>query len=146
MSRHVAEIMTVDPVTVTERTPITEVARLMRERHIGDVVVAESGHVLGLVTDRDLVVRVVAEHLDPATTPVADVCSHHLATCSSQDPIDQAIRLMREHSVRRLPVVDGGRLVGALSLGDIALERDPDSVLADISAAEPDERQSKHGR
>ncbi|MFC9925963.1 CBS domain-containing protein [Streptomyces sp. NPDC127190] len=137
MVQHVREIMTPDPATVTERTPLTEVARLMRERDIGDVVVAESGHVLGLVTDRDLVIRAVAEHRDPATTAAGDVCSGDLFTCAPEDPVEDAVRLMREHAVRRLPVLEDDRLVGTLSLGDLALVRDPDSVLAHISEAPP---------
>ncbi|MFI2435846.1 CBS domain-containing protein [Streptomyces sp. NPDC018693] len=135
--QHVQEVMTRDPVTVTERTPLTEVAQLMRERNIGDVIVAEADEVRGLVTDRDLVVRAIADQRDPASTTVGEVCSHDLVTCSSQDDIDVAVRLMREHALRRLPVIDDGRLVGALSLGDLAVERDPRSALADISTAEP---------
>jgi CBS domain-containing protein len=137
MSQHVREIMTADPVTVTEQTPLTEVARLMRQRDIGDVFVTEADHVRGLVTDRDLVVRAMAEHRDPDTTPVQEVCSAELITCSPQDNIDQAVQLMREHALRRLPVVENDHLVGAVSLGDLAVERDPQSALADISAAEP---------
>lgn len=138
MAQQVREIMTPDPVTVPERTPLTEVARLMRERDIGDVIVAaDTDHVRGMVTDRDLVVRAVAEHRDPETTAVGDVCSTDLITCSSLDPVDEAVRLMRENTLRRLPVVDDGHLVGALSLGDLAIEKDRRSALGDISAAEP---------
>ncbi|MGW1811841.1 CBS domain-containing protein [Streptomyces sp. NPDC002078] len=137
MAQQVREIMTSDPVTVTEQTPLSEVARLMRERDIGDVIVGDADHVRGLVTDRDLVIRAIAEHRDPDTTAVADVCSTDLITCSSQDAVDQAVRLMRDKALRRLPVVDDGHLVGALSLGDLAVEKDPGSALADISAAEP---------
>jgi CBS domain-containing protein len=139
MAQQVREIMTSDPVTVAERTPLTEVARLMRERDIGDVIVAEADDVRGLVTDRDLVVRALAEHRDPDSTTVGEVCSHDLVTCSPQDRIDEAVRLMREHALRRLPVVENGHLVGTLSLGDLAVERDPESTLSDISAAEPNE-------
>lgn len=139
MVQQVREIMTSDPVTVAEQTPITEVARLMRERDIGDVIVAEADDVRGLVTDRDLVVRALAEHRDPDSTTVGEVCSHDLVTCSPQDRIDEAVRVMREHALRRLPVIDNGHLVGTLSLGDLAVERDPQSALADISAAEPNE-------
>ncbi|KUO14993.1 CBS domain-containing protein [Streptomyces dysideae] len=137
MAQRVAEIMTPDPVTVSEKTPVAEVARLMREKNIGDVIITEAEHVRGLVTDRDLVVRAIAEHRDPDSTTVGEVCSSDLVTCSPQDRIDQAVQLMREHTLRRLPVVEGDRVVGALSLGDLAVERDPRSVLSDISAAEP---------
>ncbi len=137
MAHQVRELMTADPVTVTERTPLPEVARLMKERNIGDVIVTEEDRVRGLVTDRDLVVRAMAEERDPAATTVRDVCSTDLVTISPQDEIEEAVRLMREHALRRLPVVEEGHLVGALSIGDLALERDPGSALADISAAEP---------
>jgi CBS domain-containing protein len=137
MAQHVRDVMTADPVTVTEQTPIPEVARLMKEKNIGDVIVTEKDRVRGLVTDRDLVVRAMAEDRDPTSTPVREVCSTDLVTVSPQDEIEEAVRLMREHALRRLPVVEKGHLVGALSIGDLAVERDPGSALADISAAEP---------
>ncbi|NGO13829.1 CBS domain-containing protein [Streptomyces sp. HC44] len=137
MAQHVREVMTADPVTVTEQTPIPEVARLMREKNIGDVIVTEADNVRGLVTDRDLVIRAIAEDRDPAATTVREICSTDLVTVSPQDDIDRAVQLMREHALRRLPVVEEGHLVGALSIGDLAVERDPRSALADISAAEP---------
>ncbi|MGW1051190.1 CBS domain-containing protein [Streptomyces sp. NPDC001118] len=137
MTQYVREIMTRDPVTVPEKTPLTEVARLMRQNGIGDVIVTEGDHVCGPVTDRDLVVRALADERDPKLTVVGQVCSRDMVTCSSQAPVEEAVRLMREHTLRRLPVVDDDRLVGALSLGDLAVERDPHSALADISAARP---------
>ncbi|GAA2645304.1 CBS domain-containing protein [Streptomyces vastus] len=137
MAKHVREVMTAEPVTVTERTTLPEVAKLMREKNIGDVFITEEDHVRGLVTDRDLVIRAMAEDRDPAATPVREVCSTDLVTVSPQDDIDQAVRLMREHALRRLPVVEEGHLIGALSIGDLAVERDPRSALADISSAEP---------
>ncbi|MEU6089729.1 CBS domain-containing protein [Streptomyces sp. NPDC047085] len=137
MTQYVREIMTRDPVTVPEETPLAEVAQLMRQKAIGDVIVTEADHVRGLVTDRDLVVRALADQRDPALTVVGQVCSRDMVMCSSRDAVDDAIRLMREHAVRRLPVVDDGRLVGTLSLGDLAVDRDPHSALADISSARP---------
>jgi CBS domain-containing protein len=124
-------------VTVDEETPLPEVARLMKEKNIGDVIVAEEDRVRGLVTDRDLVVRVMAEERDPARTTVREVASTDLVTIDPEAEIDEAVRLMRENALRRLPVVEEGHLVGALSIGDLAVERDPRSALADISAAEP---------
>ncbi|TPQ15476.1 CBS domain-containing protein [Streptomyces sporangiiformans] len=137
MAQHVREVMTTEPVTVDEETPLPEVARLMKEKNIGDVIVAEEDRVRGLVTDRDLVVRVLAEERDPARTTVREVASTDLITIDPEAEIDEAVRLMRENALRRLPVVEEGHLVGALSIGDLALERDPRSALADISAAEP---------
>jgi CBS domain-containing protein len=137
MAQHIDEIMTADPITVTPQTPIAEVARLMRDEDFGEVLVSEEDHLRGVVTDRDLVVRAMAEARDPDSTSAQDVCSADMVTCSLDAEVDEAVRLMREHSVRRLPIMDGDQLVGTVSMGDIALERDPGSALSDISAAEP---------
>jgi CBS domain-containing protein len=109
----------------------------MRKADIGDVIVMANGQICGIVTDRDIVVRAVAEGWDPATTELADICSQDLTTVSPSDSIDRAVQLMRQKAVRRLPVVENGRAVGIVSIGDLALERDPQSALSDISAAPP---------
>ena len=138
MSQTISQVMTPDPWTVQEQAPIREAARIMRDADIGDVIVVRSdGSVCGIITDRDLVVRAVAEGADPNTAPVADVCMHSVVSISSGDPVDQALPLMREHNIRRLPVIDDSRLVGIVTLGDLAIERDPNSALADISKAPP---------
>jgi CBS domain-containing protein len=102
-------------------------------------VVEEEGRAAGILTDRDIVVRAIAEGRDPGSTTVGEVCSSDLTTLTPDQSIDDAVRLMREHDVRRLPVVQDGRPVGIVSLGDLAVELDPDSALADISAAPPNE-------
>ncbi|GGZ86992.1 CBS domain-containing protein [Streptomyces echinoruber] len=137
MAQHVRDIMTSAPVTVGPQTSVTQVARLMRDEDIGAVLVAEGDDLRGLVSDRDLVVRALAEGDDPDETTVAGVCSGDLYTVTPDEDLDQAVRLMREHAVRRVPVVDHGRPVGIVSLGDLAMERDPDSALGGISAARP---------
>jgi CBS domain-containing protein len=111
----------------------------MAEADIGDVVVLEDGQVTGIVTDRDIAVRAIAEGRDPESTSVGDVCTTSVETIDPSASVDDALRLMREHDIRRLPVVKNGRPVGILSLGDLAVEREPDSTLADISAASPDQ-------
>jgi CBS domain-containing protein len=116
---------------------ILEAARKMRDFDVGVIVVKDGAKACGLVTDRDIMVRAVAEGVDPATTPLSAVCSRDLASLSPDDEIDGAIRLMRERAVRRAPVIVDERLVGIVSLGDLAIERDPDSVLGSISAARP---------
>ncbi|MGE5135956.1 MAG: CBS domain-containing protein [Gemmatimonadota bacterium] len=99
-------------------------------------IVTDNGTVSGIVTDRDIAVRLVAEDKDPRT-PVAEIISDsELVTATPDMPLDQAVRLMRSRAVRRLPVVQQGRAVGVLSLGDLAMERDQNSALADISVAE----------
>jgi CBS domain-containing protein len=138
MARTVEEIMTRDPRTVNADDPILEAARIMRDSDIGDVVVLQGGEVGGIVTDRDIVVRGVAEGRDGESTSVGDVFTSGVETIAPSDSVDDALRKMREADIRRLPVVEGGRPVGILSLGDLAVEREPDSTLADISAASPD--------
>lgn len=137
MAQHVREVMTASPMTVEFDTPVHVVARLMRDGNLGSVVVAEAGRVAGLVTDRDLVVRVVAAQDDAGNRPVREACSTDLVTVGPEDEVDEVIRLMRATAVRRVPVVEQGRAIGIVSLGDLAIERDPGSALGDISAAEP---------
>ncbi|MFF3905772.1 CBS domain-containing protein [Streptomyces sp. NPDC001848] len=135
MAQHVRDIMTAAPVTVEPRTPVATVAQVMRDQNIGAVLVTEGDRLRGLVSDRDLVVRTVAEGADPRETTVDRACSGDLVTVSPEDELDRAVRLMREHSVRRVPVVENGEPVGIVSLGDLAIERDPESALGDISVA-----------
>jgi len=99
------------------------------------VVVVDNGKVCGIVTDRDIVVRAVAQGHDPATTKLRDIGSHDLTTLAPTDTVEHAVQIMREKAIRRLPVVENGKPVGIVSLGDLALERDPDSALGNISAA-----------
>ena len=135
--RQVQEIMTHDPVTVDVAATIVDVARQMREHDIGAVIVTEADKVRGILSDRDIVVRAVADGRDPHQVRVQDVRSADLVTLNPQDTLDSAVEAMRRHDVRRLPVVDGEQPVGILSIGDLAVDRDPESALADISAASP---------
>jgi CBS domain-containing protein len=132
------QVMTRDPVTVDEGSPVTEAARRMRDANIGDVLVSRpDGSICGIVTDRDLALNVVAEGADPNRMTVRDVCSHVIESVESGDPVGKAVSKMREGAIRRLPVIDDGKLVGIVTLGDLAIERDPESALADISEAPP---------
>lgn len=137
MVQKVSELMTSAPVSLRSGQPLTEAAKAMREQGIGSVLVVDDGQLKGLVTDRDIVVRAVADGRDPGQTPLADVCSPDLVTVAPNDDADTVVQRMREHRVRRIPVVDGGRPVGVLSIGDMAIERDERSALADISAETP---------
>jgi CBS domain-containing protein len=139
MARTVEEIMTRNPRTVNADDSIAEAARIMRDSDIGDVIVLQDGDVGGIVTDRDIVVRGVADGRDPESTSVSDVCTTGIEAIEPSASVDDALSRMREADIRRLPVVDGGRPVGIISLGDLAVEREPDSTLADISAASPDQ-------
>src|SRR5436190_21814613 len=128
--------MTTNPRRVSVDESILAVAQVMRDEDIGSVIVTDADQVRGVVTDRDLVVRVLAEGLDPKTETVDTVYSgRDLVTVDPHTPVEDAVRLMREHAVRRLPVVEGGKAIGVVSLGDLAIERDDQSALADISAA-----------
>jgi CBS domain-containing protein len=139
MAATIGEIMTRNPRTVDVGDTVIEAARQMRDGDFGSVLVLRDGQVDGIVTDRDIVVRAVAEGRDPESTKVADVSTSGVATVEPGRSIQEAVQTMREHDIRRLPVVEDGRPVGILSLGDLAVEQDPESVLADISAGSPDQ-------
>ena len=134
----VKAVMTTTVVYLPSETTIAEVARTMREQDIGDVVVADGPSLAGMVTDRDLVVRAVAEGKDPEATTVGEVMTRELVTVRPEDTIQQAALLMRDRAVRRLLVCDDDQgLVGVVSIGDLAERIDPESVLGGISSAEP---------
>ncbi|MGW3989800.1 CBS domain-containing protein [Streptomyces sp. NPDC004830] len=138
MAEYVKDVMTPGVVAVRPDASLVEAAQSMRTQNIGDVVVAEGQDVIGVLTDRDIVVRAVADGLDPATVSVQAVCTKDPVTVTPEDRVATAVTLMREHAVRRLPVVENGLPVGIVSLGDLAEAEDPASALADISRAEPD--------
>ncbi|MEV4068427.1 CBS domain-containing protein [Nonomuraea fuscirosea] len=135
MAKTVADVMTSHPATVEADQPVSVAASLMRDHDTGALIVNDKGRMKGIVTDRDITVRVVADERGP-DTPVREACSASVEAIGPDTSIEQAVRLMRTHAVRRLPVVEDGRAVGVVSLGDLAVERDPSSALADISAAE----------
>jgi len=132
----VQELMTPNPRTAKATTTVKDAARTMREADAGAVIVVDDqNRAIGIVTDRDIAIRSIAEGKDPSTTPVSEVATMGVATLSPGDSAREAVRLMREKAVRRVPVVEGGRPVGIVSIGDLAVERDSTSALADISAA-----------
>jgi CBS domain-containing protein len=133
-ARTVSDVMTRDLVTVDITHTTEEAARRMKDNATGDVLVTDSGRLAGILTDRDIAVRLVAEGLDGKTS-VGEIVHQDLASCRPDAPLADAVRLMRQHDVRRLPVVDGERAVGILSLGDLALLTDAGDLLADISSA-----------
>jgi len=137
MAQSILEVMTPDPVSLPADAPVVEAARRMKRADIGDVVVLDGDRVCGLITDRDIVVRALAEGRDPAATALGEICSRTVVALGPRDSVEDAVRLMREHAVRRLPVMDGARAIGIVSIGDLAIERDEASALADISAAAP---------
>ncbi|MFJ5727216.1 CBS domain-containing protein [Streptomyces paradoxus] len=138
MAEYVKDVMTAGVVAVRPDASLVEAAQLMRTQNIGDVVVAEGQDVIGVLTDRDITVRAVAEGIDPMTVSARTACTPNPVTVTPDDRVATAVTLMREHAVRRLPVVENGLPVGMVSLGDVAEAEDPASALAAISRAEPD--------
>ncbi|MFI6012425.1 CBS domain-containing protein [Streptomyces sp. NPDC051243] len=139
MAVFVKDVMTPGVVAVRPDASLVEAAQLMRTQDIGDVVVADGQQVVGVLTDRDITVRAVADGADPLTVSVESVCSPNPVVVGPAEQLSVAISLMREHAVRRLPVIEEGLPVGVISLGDLAETQDPDSALAEISRAAPDE-------
>lgn len=138
MATTISEVMTRDPISVRPEASVSEAAAVMRESAVGDVLVVDDSGLRGIVTDRDIVVRCVADGGQPDEIRVADVCTPDPVTLDVNASIDDAIARLRGEAVRRLPVVEGDAIVGMVSIGDLAVERDPDSTLADISTAPPD--------
>ncbi|GLX07192.1 CBS domain-containing protein [Microbispora sp. NBRC 16548] len=125
MPHKVEEVMTRDPVTLPEEASVVKAAKLMRDRGIGDVLVIGDGRLCGLVTDRDIVVRAVAEGRDLATTPLATLCTCDVVTVGPDQDVAEAARLMREKDVHQLPVVVDGRPVGVVALADLTRDLTP---------------------
>ncbi len=138
MAQSIREVMTKDPITLDSSATIIEAARAMRDSDVGNVIVLENGKIYGIVTDRDIAVRAVAEGRDAESTKVGDICSRDVTSVSPDDSLDDATRLMREKAIRRLPVVENDQPVGIVALGDVASEGgDGGRTLEGISEAPP---------
>jgi CBS domain-containing protein len=132
----VRDLMRRKPIKVSSTSPVLLAARRMRDDDVGAVIVEEDGKPYGIVTDRDIAIRAVAQGLNPETAPIASICSKEIATVSPDVDIESAIALMRERALRRLMVVDAERVpLGMISLGDLTLARGATSILGEISAA-----------
>lgn len=137
MAQQVKDVMTPGAITCGVRDTAADAARVMKQHAIGDVLVLDDGRLCGMVTDRDIVVRVIAEGRDAEATPLADICSNDVVTVRPEDSATHAVQLMTDRAVRRLPIVDGDKIVGIVTIGDLAVERDERSALAAVSAAPP---------
>lgn len=137
MGQTVSDIMTKAPVALSAEDTVRDAARHMRELNVGAIVVQKHGKLFGIVTDRDIVVRCLARDGNCDSTLLGEICSPEVATLRPDDDVDHAVALMRAKAIRRIPVVRNGKAVGILSLGDLALERDPESALGKISGASP---------
>ena len=134
MDTKVRDIMTPDPVGVYYEQTVAEAARVMRDAGVGAVLVVSGESLSGMVTDRDLVIRGLAEGAGP-DSPVGPLCSEKLVGVDANADLADAERLIREHAVRRLPVIDSGQIVGMVSLADLAASAEPESLLAAVSKA-----------
>jgi CBS domain-containing protein len=137
MPQKVREVMTGQPTCLSEDATLLDAAELMRMHNVGDVLIADHDQLRGIVTDRDIVVRGLAEGLDPSSATVRQIATGTVVTVGPDDDVADAVGLMRDNALRRLPVCDQSRLIGVVSLGDLASRRDPESALADISTAPP---------
>jgi len=144
MAKSVRDAMTGDPRSIAPSASVVEAARLMREKHVGSLPITDDETLVGMITDRDITTRVVAEAADPKTTSVGDVYSRDLISVEPNTDLDQALRLMARHQVRRLPVVENGRLVGIVAQADIAL-REKETKTGELVEAisEPSEEERR---
>jgi CBS domain-containing protein len=124
MGKNVKDVMTSNPTTVQSDATVVEAARIMRDQDTGIVPVVENDRLVGTVTDRDITVRVVAEGRDPESTMVREIASTDVVSVEPQQDLSEALRLMAEHQVRRLPVVENDRVVGIVAQADVAREAD----------------------
>jgi CBS domain-containing protein len=139
MAQKVRDVMTGIPITLAPNRTLSDAARTMRDFAIGCVLVTLREQLRGVVTDRDIVIRAIAESRDPADVTLSDICSLDMAVVAPDDDVDDAIKLMRTRAVRRLPVVEHGKTVGLVTMGDIAVARPRGGMwtLAAIAAAPP---------
>jgi len=133
MDAKVRDVMTPGPIGVDYDQSVGEAARAMRDWGVGAILVVSNGSLYGLVTDRDLVVRAVAEERG-ADEPVGPLSSANLIGVDADANVHEAMRLMRQHGVRRLPVLEDGQVAGIVSLGDLAMQDEPDLAFAQLSA------------
>jgi len=135
--RKMRDIMSPAAVCMAPGESVSAAARAMKQHDIGTVLVVNDGRLSGLITGRDITVRVLAEKRDPRTTRIGDICSANLAVLSPDDDVDEATRLVRERGVRRIPVLADGTPVGVVSIGDLALEKDATSALSGVCSGPP---------
>jgi len=139
MAKSVRDTMTENPRSIGASASVVEAARLMRAEHIGALPITHDEQLVGMITDRDIATRVVAEAADPKTTAVRDVSSRDLVSVEPDKDLEEALQLMARHQVRRLPVVEDGRLVGIVAQADIALKENEKTGSLVGAISEPSE-------
>ena len=136
MGKSVKDAMTSDVKTATPSVSLTDAAKLMKQEDVGSVPVVDGERLIGMLTDRDIVVRGIADGSDPHAVTAGDIASRDIVTVRPEDDLEEALRLMAQHQVRRLPVVDDGQLVGVVATADVAheaKEKDVGHVVEEIS-------------
>lgn len=146
----IGEISTPRHVEVSREASVSEVARLMKTYETGDVIITneDTGSAIGILTDYDLAVRLVAERRDPETTNAGDICTMEVVTIDATEDIESAVQLMADHALRRLPLVDSaGKPVGIISLGDLAMSVhvDDGQIRDVVRASETEQRRRLAG-
>jgi CBS domain-containing protein len=138
MVQVIEDIMTKEIHSVSEHATLRQVARVMHDQQVGDVLVTDAnGKLRGIVTDRDIVVRAIADGKNLHATKVGDICTQRPVTLQPDSTVEEAVKLMRQNAIRRIPVVSDGVPIGIVSLGDLARQNQPGSTLASISASAP---------
>jgi CBS domain-containing protein len=143
MARSVRDTMTENPRWIDASASVVEAAQLMREQHIGSLPITDDQQLVGMITDRDITMRVVAETADRMNTSVGDVSSRDLITVEPDRDLDEALQLMAVHQIRRLPVVENGRLVGIVAQADVALSENEKTGKLVEAISEPSERERR---
>jgi CBS domain-containing protein len=128
MATTVKDVMTPGPTSIERDALVVDAARRMVSENVGSLPVVDGEQLVGMVTDRDLVIHVLAKDLDPSKVAVGDVCSEHPVTVGPDEPLDVALQRMAKDQVRRLPVVDDGQLVGIVAQADVARTAHPEST------------------
>jgi len=146
----VRDVMTSEVTTANADTSLEEIATMMKSEDTGAIPVVEEEELLGLITDRDIVIRCVAEGRDPAEVSAEDILSENLEVVDPDTDVQEALDLMGRHQIRRLPVVENGKLVGMVSLGDLAVkqndEQDTGEALKDVSKGVKQTRKAQPAR
>jgi len=120
MGKKINDSMTANPCVIEADKPVSYAAKMMRDEDVGFAPIVEGDRLVGSLTDRDIAIKVVAEGRDPDATSVREVATSNLITVDPEDDLDEAMRLMARHQVRRLAVVEGSRLVGVVAQADVA--------------------------
>ena len=139
------EVMTKDPACCGASETVTKVAGLMKQHDVGSVPVVESDRLVGIVTDRDIVLKVVAGGRNPEQAPVSDAMTPNPVSCKEDDDLDYALKLMKERQIRRMPIVDGGgRLTGIIAQADVATRVNKDAKTGELVEAISESGTTRH--